>query len=89
MIRHQKQHVDFDWSSRSGNYIQWAAFYSDCEQVVETVTTGHRITLVYNINIAEPVGNPVCHLIDPTTLPLYEYLKSLTENPAFMRVGML
>jgi hypothetical protein len=35
-------------SSRHGG-LAWAAMYSDCEHEIRTVTTGHRVTLTYNL----------------------------------------
>jgi hypothetical protein len=37
-------------SSSSSNYqLAWAAMYSDCEHEIKPVTTGHRVTLTYNL----------------------------------------
>ncbi|KAJ9193161.1 hypothetical protein DTO164E3_5523 [Paecilomyces variotii] len=89
LVRHDGQEVDFDWASASTSTVQWAAFYSDCEHEIETVTEGHRITLTYNLHVTEAVGlsllpNPV---IDPKSLPLYEYVKGILENPAVLKEG--
>lgn len=45
------QNVVFDWSSdeTEPGEIKWAAFYSDCEHEVHEVTSGHRVTLTYNL----------------------------------------
>lgn len=90
LVRHDGQEVDFDWASASTSTVQWAAFYSDCEHEIETVTEGHRITLTYNLHVTEAVGlsllpNPV---IDPKSLPLYEYVKGILENPAVLKEGI-
>ncbi|KAJ9302233.1 hypothetical protein DTO271G3_1099 [Paecilomyces variotii] len=89
LVRHEEQSVDFDWANASTSAIQWAAFYSDCEHEIETVTEGHRITLTYNLHVIEAVGlsllpNPV---IDPKCLPLYEYVKGILESPAVLKEG--
>jgi hypothetical protein len=34
--------------SRHGE-LAWAAMYSDCEHEIKPVTTGHRVTLTYNL----------------------------------------
>lgn len=36
-------------SSNSHGAIAWAAMYSDCEHEIKPVTTGHRVTLTYNL----------------------------------------
>ncbi|KAL1861939.1 hypothetical protein Plec18170_000763 [Paecilomyces lecythidis] len=89
LVRHNGQEVDFDWASTSSSTIQWAAFYSDCEHEIETVTEGHRVTLTYNLHVAETVGltllpNPV---IDPKSLPLYDYVKGILESPGVLKEG--
>ncbi|KAJ5632157.1 hypothetical protein N7490_008496 [Penicillium lividum] len=51
IVRHGGKEMDFDWERRSANTIQWAAFYSDCEHEIKTVSHGDRITLTYNLFI--------------------------------------
>jgi hypothetical protein len=89
MVRHHGQEVDFDWSESSSSAIQWAAFYSDCEHEIKRVTKGHRITLTYNLYITESVGSTLLPnaVVDPATLPLHGYLKSLMGEPEFMDQG--
>ncbi|KAF2171374.1 hypothetical protein M409DRAFT_18490 [Zasmidium cellare ATCC 36951] len=56
-VRNADKELVFDWSSsvnkadgkKAGASIKWAAFYSDCEHEVYEVTSGHRITLTYNL----------------------------------------
>ncbi|EME83948.1 uncharacterized protein MYCFIDRAFT_152230 [Pseudocercospora fijiensis CIRAD86] len=50
-VRNAGQELIFDWSQKSGApaYIERAAFYSDCEHEVYEVTSGHRVTLTYNL----------------------------------------
>jgi hypothetical protein len=36
-------------SSNGGCKLAWAAMYSDCEHEIKPVTTGHRVTLTYNL----------------------------------------
>lgn len=89
LVRHHGQEIDFDWSAMSGSSIQWAAFYSDCEHEILTIKEGARITLTYNLYVAEPVGHVLAPnpIVDPQTLPLYQYVKTLLEQPGFMEEG--
>lgn len=89
LVRHQGQEIDFDWSSNSNSTIQWAAFYSDCEHEIKSVSSGDRITLTYNLFVTEPVGGSLLPnaIVDSKTLPLYGHIKQLIEQPGFMNQG--
>ena len=80
VTRHQGREVMFDWSSSTAT--QWAAFYSDVEHEVLPVTSGHRITLTYNLYHTSPAMTP-----EITTNLLYCELKAALQNPHFMRQG--
>ena len=80
VIRHQGRQVMFDWSSSTAT--QWAAFYSDVEHEVLPVTSGHRITLTYNLYHTSRAMTPAI-----TTNTLYCELKAALQNPHFMRQG--
>lgn len=47
VVRQNGHEVCFDWSQTPS--LQWAFLYSDCEHEVLPVTSGHRITIQYNI----------------------------------------
>lgn len=89
IVGHNGLEVNFDWSVESASTIQWAAFYSDCEHEIKTITEGDRITLTYNLCVTEPVAGAISHnpVVEPKTLPLYEYLRGLIEQPGFLREG--
>ena len=53
VTRHQGRKVTFDWSSSTTTH--WAAFFSDVEHEVLPVTSGHRITLAYNLHYSAPM----------------------------------
>ena len=80
VTRHQGRQVTFDWSSSTAT--QWAAFYSDVEHEVLPVTSGHRITLTYNLYHTSLAMTP-----EITTNLLYCELKAALQNPHFMRQG--
>ena len=80
VTRHQGRQVTFDWSSSTAT--QWAAFYSDVEHEVLPVTSGHRITLTYNLYHTSRAMT-----LAITTNPLYCELKTALQNPHFMRQG--
>ncbi|KAI1270956.1 hypothetical protein F5Y07DRAFT_384517 [Xylaria sp. FL0933] len=85
-VQHLGKDIVFDWSTTNDSTekepaIQWAAFYSDCRHEVLEVTSGHRITLTYNL-YATYGGGAITGLntvIDMTQLPLYKILSSLKE----------
>ena len=85
VTRHQGRQVTFDWSS-SSPATQWAAFYSDVEHEVLPVTSGHRITLTYNLYFAAPFQPPPPSC-DVTVSPLYRELQSALQSPNFIKEG--
>jgi hypothetical protein len=89
-VKHNGRTMTFDWSSSSSErsqIIQWAAFYSDVTHAVLPVTSGHRVTLTYNL-YALPHPAPISPLpSDDLSLPLVTYLSSLLSNPSFMPAG--
>lgn len=91
VVRHAGKEVDFDWAVKSGSTVQWAAFYSDCEHEIMTVTEGERVTLTYNLFVVEPKGQsiPQSDITDPTKMPLYESIKDRLREPGFMKDGIV
>lgn len=86
------QRVVFDWSNADSTEpakIKWAAFYSDCAHEVHEVTSGHRITLTYNLFLTCGAGHlaEAPSALDSTQLPLYEGLRDALDNPGFFRRG--
>jgi hypothetical protein len=80
----------YDWSSKSANSIQWAAFFSDCEHEVLEVKQGHRITLTYNLFWADgepPIMATKQNAVDPQSLQFYAILERLYQNPFFLPDG--
>ncbi|KAL2793352.1 hypothetical protein BJX66DRAFT_326137 [Aspergillus keveii] len=89
-VQHHGHKVTFDWSDKSDTTIQWAAFYSDCEHEIETITHGDRITLTYNLYVTEPIGGLITGsntVIDPQTFPIYGWMKNLLSTDDFMENG--
>lgn len=84
----------FDWGkegkAEEGAFIRWAAFYSDCEHEVFEVTSGHRLTLTYNLYAVR--GNGLlagyCQTLDVTQLPLYKQVVDTMKGDTFMEDGM-
>ncbi|KAF5871910.1 uncharacterized protein Bfra_008936 [Botrytis fragariae] len=76
----------FDWGNKSDS-IQWAAFYSDCEHEIPEVTSGHRVTLTYNLYISQQIGIPLQKnlVVDSPLSPLYEVARNVLDQPDFMR----
>jgi hypothetical protein len=69
--------------------IQWAAFYSDCEHEIKTISHGERITLTYNIYIQDSSDriDSISLTLDPKMLPLYGDLENILQMPEFMAKG--
>jgi hypothetical protein len=87
-VRHQGQAMTFDWSGSSRD-IKWAAFYSDCEHEVLEITSGHRITLTYNLYMRRGLGEMAGHseTLDPHQLPMYKEVKNTLARSEFMADG--
>jgi len=91
LVRHEGTTVEYNWSTAnaSTNCIQWAAFYSDCEHEVLEVTSGHRLTLTYNLYIREHDGGAFGRTLTMSLeqLPLHGVVKELLDQPGFLREG--
>jgi hypothetical protein len=93
VVRHAGHSVTYDWSTTDEDKpaIYWAAFYSDCEHEVLEVTTGHRVTLTYNL-FAVPHRTSLkgkTEGLDVTGLPLYRAVKEALDEPEFLPHGAL
>ncbi|PYI16592.1 hypothetical protein BO99DRAFT_217958 [Aspergillus violaceofuscus CBS 115571] len=89
-VRHGGQQKAFDWSEASQSAIQWAAFYSDCEHEIETITEGHRLTLTYNLYITQAPTAKIDAsnlVLQPQSFPLYNAVHEIFSNPRFMEQG--
>lgn len=69
--------------------IKWAAFYSDCEHEVLEVTSGHRVTLTYNLFVTRGTGHLAgnASALESTSLPLHSALKTALANPEWLPKG--
>lgn len=78
----------YDWGNQSNN-IQWAAFYSDCEHEVYEITTGHRITLTYNLYAYDQLDGFSLEpsRIDRDSYTLYHRVKEALASPGFLPEG--
>ncbi|KAK2046761.1 hypothetical protein LZ31DRAFT_493184 [Colletotrichum somersetense] len=88
-IRHKGQEMTFDWSTNQHKpdhaTIRWAAFYSDCEHEVLEVTSGHRLTLTYNLYAVRGAGRltGASPTLNPAYLPLFQALKDMLSQDLF------
>lgn len=95
MVRHKGRDFSFDWSTAKDEVdhgsIRWAAFYSDCEHEVLEVTSGHRVTLTYNLYAVRGNGSLAgyCPTLDASHLPLYRSVEALLQDARFMEHGEL
>ncbi|KAK1641521.1 oxidoreductase [Colletotrichum phormii] len=95
-VRHKELEVTFDWSTNqekpNDDSIGWAAFYSDCEHEVLEVTSGHRLTLTYNLYAVRGAGRltGVSPTLNPASMPLFKALKeTLSQGPFGGRGGTI
>ncbi|KAK4159403.1 hypothetical protein QBC43DRAFT_327208 [Cladorrhinum sp. PSN259] len=92
-VRHNGKCLNFDWSNpgiepaQEPASIQWAAFYSDCEHEVLPVTSGHRITLTYNLYAINPDPDLSRPLPTDLSSPLLQHMESVLDNPHFLSKG--
>ncbi|KAK4891025.1 hypothetical protein LTR27_010356 [Elasticomyces elasticus] len=88
-VRHGDQQTVFKWAANSANAVQWAAFYSDCEHEVHEVTSGHRVTLTYNLFLTQhtslQAGKSLA--LDANLLPLAGLFKQALRDARFMTDG--
>ncbi|KAI0669336.1 hypothetical protein C8Q78DRAFT_977857 [Trametes maxima] len=79
--------------SASEPRIAYIAFFSDVEHEVVPVTSGHRVTLTYNLHYADedqPVGTDGLDVIQPSgsnTPELESMLSALLEDSSFLPDG--
>ncbi|KAJ5112050.1 hypothetical protein N7532_000095 [Penicillium argentinense] len=81
-VRHNGRERLLLWAEKSTNSVQWAAFYSDCEHEIKSISSGYRLTLTYNLYIYEPLEK--LQVISPTELEsliFYDDLKNLLKTP--------
>lgn len=95
-MRHNGQEVTYDWAANTGlnepnttPALQWSAFYSDCEHEVLEVTSGHRVTLTYNLYAVPHRETSLTEGMEVDRLPLYKVVHEAIANPLFMPKGEL
>lgn len=88
-VGHKEEEMTFDWSNRREDQhaanIRWAAFYSDCQHEVLEVTSGHRLTLTYNLYAVQGAGRltGVSRTLNPANLPLFQVMKNIPFQRLF------
>ncbi len=53
VVRHEGREEIVDFSANGRFQTQFAAFYADCEHEIRPVTSGFRLTLVYNLTLVK------------------------------------
>ena len=85
VTRYGNQEVIFDWSSLPDDPLSvvcWAAFFSNVEHEILPVTSGHCLTLTYNLYTMQER----LHSVSPHS-PFYDCLQRAVGTPHFMREG--
>lgn len=92
-VRHQQEEIVYDWAASTPDDeqlgIRWAAFYSDCEHEVREVTSGHRVTLTYNLFLAPGTSMLTGRQtsLNREQLPVAINLRRMLANDKFMPNG--
>ncbi|KAH8747485.1 hypothetical protein F5883DRAFT_698350, partial [Diaporthe sp. PMI_573] len=96
-VKHVGFSTKYDWGkTQTTQALQCAALYSDCEHEVSPVTSGHRVTLTFNLYYeprAGAVGDSLSGLsckpapVDITSLTPYGVLEKLLHDPGWMTDG--
>jgi hypothetical protein len=84
----ERVYLDEQWFNLGT--IRWVAFYSDCEHEVLPVTTGHRVTLTYQLYVSEHVGGlvqPQLQIPDSKSYSMYRCIKDMLASPTFIKNG--
>jgi hypothetical protein len=79
--------MTFDWSGENPEIIEWAAFFSDCEHEVADLTSGHRVTLTYNLFATKAAMPSPMRSVEIESFPLYWEVKSALSNKHFLAKG--
>ena len=96
VLRHKDREWTFDANAlmtlRSSPSLAYIAFYSDIEHEVLKVTSGHRITLTYNLystpSKPSPKSTSLTITPDSTTFGSFQTaLRSLLKSPEFLPEG--
>ncbi|PFH48831.1 hypothetical protein AMATHDRAFT_5416 [Amanita thiersii Skay4041] len=78
-------------SSQDGPRVGYVALYSDVEHEVNMVTSGHRVTVTYNLYFDEPTvnpaANPISHGNTLDVTKLRSKLEKLLIDPEFLKEG--
>jgi hypothetical protein len=77
--------MSFDWSNDNPKAIEWAAFFSDCEHEVVDLTSGHRITLTFNLYTRSAVIPKLMKSTDAESFPLYWEVKAALRTQDFLK----
>lgn len=56
VVRHGEQEEIFDMSANEPSELAFAAFYADCLHEAKPVTSGHRVSLVFNLSLRSGNG---------------------------------
>ena len=92
-FRHGGREWTFDSSAlvkgQKDPIIAFAAFYSDIEHEVTPVTSGHRVTLTYNLYFSEESSKVVAPIpvLSTTETTFKAVLSKLLSDPTFMDKG--
>jgi hypothetical protein len=91
-LNYPDRFVTCDWSNPSNKTgtepcIKWAAFYNDHEHQVNEKTSGHRVTLTYNLYFTRDLAHFAAKTLDTTTLSLYKTIQIALAKPDFFPHG--
>ena len=79
VIRHKGHEARLDLACSDPCESAFAAFYADCEHEVLPVTSGCRLTMIYNLSCRQPGHRPQSPAYEPERDQLATRLRSWTE----------
>jgi len=93
-VSHDGKDILFDWgdvlSKSSEIILPWAFLFSDVEHEIYPVTSGVRLTVVYDIfaTTGSPNAQPSVNMsVDAKTLPLYNDIVGIFSDKTFLPMG--
>ncbi|MBI5163431.1 MAG: 2OG-Fe(II) oxygenase [Magnetospirillum sp.] len=80
VVRHRGHEARLDMRCSDPSEAAFAAFYADCEHEVLPVTSGCRLTLIYNLTCRQPGHRPQSPSYDSERDRLADRLRSWSDN---------
>ena len=93
VLRHKEDIATVDWSAEDWidcEFIPWSFHYADVEHEILTVSSGHRLTIAYDIFTTEAISYQLPTALQPIeaeSTSLYARLQKTLRTPEFLSNG--